>query len=1014
MRRLFAILLLCVLGIFTMPVVASAASVSPIVNVKYVHDAIRTKWNLDIPYNPNLSSPSAAANMRYVLGMVDRANARFGVETNYGTGEYATSAAANQNTTNQAIETLIQKPIEFPFSVTTTPDTKTFSFKISASGTFYVDWGDGSDVDEYVKNYTSEQEISHTYTTAGAYTVRLGGRATGYASGGWCVAAISFSSNTNLAGISGSLGEIFPTLADGSQPRFCWTFYNSTNLTGSIPENLFAGISGAPADDMFSRTFSWCNRLTGIPEKLFAGISGAPAESMFDNTFSHCSGLTEIPENLFAGISGAPASSMFYETFSDCSGLTEIPENLFAGISGAPASDMFSRTFSGCSGLTGEIPSGLFGDLSGAPADSMFFGTFSNCSGLTGEIPSGLFGDLSGAPARAMFSNTFYNCSGLTGEIPSGLFGNLSGAPAESMFDNTFSHCSGLTGEIPSGLFGDLSGAPADSMFFGTFSNCSGLTGEIPSGLFGDLSGAPARAMFSNTFYNCSGLIGKSARNPDGTPLYDVFPTATMFDVGGMYDYTCLDDDVLIPGAWGKTPDCASAEPEYSFFATTTSDTTEFVFHIAATGKFYVDWGDGGDVDKYVNTDTGLQTISHTYTTAGAYTVRLGGRATGYASWWLDAAISFSSNTNLAGIDGSLGAIFPTLADGTQPRFVNTFSSCSGLTGSIPENLFAGISGAPASNMFNGTFYMCSGLTGEIPEKLFAGISGAPASGMFSSTFNGCSGLTGSIPENLFAGISGAPAEYMFSSTFNGCSGLTGSIPENLFAGISGAPAEYMFRNTFSSCSGLTGSIPEKLFAGISGAPAEYMFDETFNGCSGLTGSIPEKLFAGISGAPADSMFRGTFDSCSGLTGTIPEKLFAGISGAPAWYMFQATFYNCSGLTGISGSLFAGISGAPASDMFSGTFYNCVNLTGEIPVGLFGNLSGTPAYYMFRDTFYNCSGLTGKSARNPDGTPLYDVFPTATWSDVGGMYTGTCLADNASIPDDWGRNASCVYSGPTE
>ena len=980
MRRLFAILLLCVLGIFTMPVVASAASVSPIVNVKYVHDAIRTKWNLDIPYNPNLSSPSAAANMRYVLGMVDRANARFGVETNYGTGEYATSAAANQNTTTRAIETLIQKPIEFPFSVTTTPDTKTFSFKINAAGTFYVDWGDGSDVDEYVKNYTSEQEISHTYTTAGAYTVRLGGRATGYASGRF-FAAISFSSNKNLAGISGSLGEIFPTLADGSQPMFSWTFYNCTNLTGSIPENLFAGISGAPADDMFFGTFDGSSGLTGsIPENLFAGISGAPASSMFYETFSDCSGLTEIPENLFAGISGAPASEMFYETFSGCSGLTEIPENLFAGISGAPASDMFFGTFRGCSGLTGKIPSGLFGNLSGAPANSMFDNTFSDCSGLTGEIPSGLFGDLSGAPAYYMFSETFYNCSG--------------------------------------------------------------LTGEIPLGLFGDLSGAPARAMFSNTFYNCSGLIGKSARNPDGTPLYDVFPTATMFDVGGMYDYTCLDDDALIPGAWGKTPDCASAEPEYSFFATTTSDTTEFVFYIAATGKFYVDWGDGGDVDKYVSTDTGFQTISHTYTTAGAYTVRLGGRATGYASWWSDAAISFYSNKNLAGIDGSLGAIFPTLADGTQPRFVGTFSSCSGLTGSIPENLFAGISGAPADSMFNGTFSDCSGLTGSIPENLFAGISGAPARYMFSGTFGGCSGLT-EIPENLFAGISGAPAERMFSNTFSSCSGLT-EIPENLFAGISGAPASSMFSNTFGGCSGLT-EIPENLFAGISGAPADSMFNNTFSLCSGLT-EIPENLFAGISGAPASDMFSGTFSSCSGLTGSIPENLFAGISGAPASDMFSRTFYNCSGLTGsIPENLFAGISGAPASDMFSrtflgcsgltgsipenlfagisgapagnmffGTFSNCSGLTGEIPVGLFGNLSGTPAYYMFSDTFYDCSGLTGKSARNPDGTPLYDVFPTATYGEVDDMYTGTCLADNASIPDDWGRNASCVYSGPTE
>ena len=874
MRRLFAILLLCVLGIFTMPFVASAAGVSPIVNVKYVHDAIRTKWNLDIPYNPNLFSPSAAANMRYVLGMVDRANARFGVETNYGTGEYATSAAANQNTTNRAIETLIQKPIEFPFSMTTTSATKTFSFKISASGTFYVDWGDGSDVDEYVKNDTNEQEISHTYTTAGAYTVRLGGRATGYSevvSRG----AITFGSlrrtgtgmyiQCDLAGIDGSLGAIFPTLADGTQPRFYETFYACNRLSGSIPENLFAGISGAPAEGMFRSTFGGCNGLSGsIPENLFAGISGAPAESMFSSTFYDCINLSgSIPEKLFAGISGAPASDMFSNTFSNCMKLTgSIPEKLFAGISGAPASYMFTDTFHGCEKLTGEIPEKLFAGISGAPAESMFWGTFDGCGGLTG-ISGSLFAGISGAPAEGMFRGTFWGCTNLTGEIPVGLFGNLSGSSANSMFGSAFSGCSGLT--------------------------------------------------------------GKSARNPDGTPLYDVFPTATSSEVGNMYAADmCLDDNASIPEAWGKNPDCASAEPEYSFFMTTTPATQTFSFKISASGTFYVDWGDGSDVDEYVKNDTNEQEISHTYTTAGAYTVKLGGLATGYSdslgSSGAGSAISFYLNDNLAGIDGSLGAIFPTLADGTQPRFASTFFDCRGLTGSIPENLFAGISGAPAESMFGGTFVNCRGLTGSIPENLFAGISGAPASDMFSATFSGCSGLTGSIPDKLFAGISGAPASGMFSATFYGCSGLTG----------------------------------------ISGS-----------------------LFAGISGAPAADMFNSTFDGCSGLTGEIPLGLFGNISGAPAEYMFQLTFDGCSGLTG------------------------------EIPLGLLGNLSGAEADNMFSNMFRDCSGLTGKSARNPDGTPLYEVFPTTNFNAML-MYGGTCLADNASIPEWWGRNASCVYSGPTE
>lgn len=780
---------------------ATTVTTSPAVNVKYIHGAIKNLWDVDIPYSPELKSDQYVVNMRYLLGMVDIANARLGaVTTSYGTGEYATVGAVSKNTADKAIKTLIQKPIEFPFAATTTADTTTFSFSITASGTFYVDWGDGGDVDKYVKTNTGSQTISHTYTTAGAYTVRLGGRATGYMSSyNDASAAISFKNNKNLAKISGSLGEIFPTV-NGRSPIFHSTFYGCTNLTGTIPEKLFSGISGAPA---------------------------------------------------------------VY---------------------------MFASTFRGSSGLTGSIPAGLFGDISGAPAAYMFDGTFNGCTGLTGEIPAGLFGSLSGAPAASMFGGTFRGCSGLTGSIPTGLFGNISGAPATYMFDATFNGCSGLTGNIPAGLFGSLSGAPAYSMFGGTFRGCSGLTGEIPLGLFGNLSGTLQNNMFTHTFNGCSGLTGASARNSDGTPLYDVFPSATSAHVGNMYTGTCFDDNDSIPDAWGKNASCVPPEPEYPFTATVeiTSAKT-YSLDISAAGTFYVNWGDGSKYEKIVKADTTTQNISHTYSANGTYTVKLGGLATAYPTG--TAAVrniagfnNWDNGINVTEITGSLGKIFPTLAGGSQPNFSGVFSR------------------------------------GEIKT----------------------------IPAELFDGVHGAPIEGMFAQTFASCLSLT-EIPAGLFSGITGAPAKNMFNYTFYMNNALT-KIPDGLFAGISGAPAEYMFFGTFNGCNRLT--------------------------------EIPAGLFGNISGAPAEYMFSSTFENCTGLTG------------------------------EIPLGLFGNLSGSPAINMFSGTFYNCSGLTGASARNPDGTPLYDVFPTATSAQVGSMYTGTCLADNASIPTEWGQNANCTYTEP--
>ena len=719
--------------------------------------------------------------MEYLLTVVDRANLMLNGEatSSYASDPvYATKQAVDIIAVNQAVETLIKKQIKPEFFVTTTSSTSSFSFQISAKGTYLIDWGDG-DVETINKTNTTNTTYSHTYDSAGEYTIGIGGEATAYNTG-ITTSAISFKDNINTAGISGSLGAIFGTLSDGTQPIFFQTFYNNTNLTGEIPADLFAGISGKPAFYMFYGTFSGCSGLTGtIPENLFAGISGTPASYMFSVTFLDCSGLTgTIPENLFAGI-------------------------LFAGISGTPATSMFASTFNGCSGLTGTIPENLFGDLSGAPAYGMFSSTFEGCSGLTGSIPENLFAGISGKPAGYMFYRTFYACSGLTGEIPLGLFGNLTNRPQSYMF--------------------------------------------------------------GRTFYGCSGLTGPSARMPDGTYLYDFFTGATTSHVRDMYSgATGLDDYPYIPTIWGGL---GQEKPESKFFVTTTPNTSSFEFDIGAAGNFTIDWGDG-DVETINKTDATNTTYSHTYDSAGEYTIGIGGEATAYNTSTSTAAISFSNNKNTAGISGSLGAIFGTLSDGTQPIFYQTFYNNTNLTGEIPADLFAGISGAPASSMFSRTFYNCSGLTGTIPENLFAGISGTPASYMFSGTFNGCRGLTGTIPENLFAGISGTPASSMFERTFNGCRGLTGTIPENLFGDLSGAPAYAMFDSTFYGCSGLTGEIPLGLFGNLTNRPQWYMFRETFYGCSGLTG-------------PSARMPDGTYlyDFFTGATETEVGDMYQGATG---------------------------------------------------------------------------------------------------------------------------------------
>ena len=871
---------------------------------------------------------------------------------------------------------------EEKFAVTTTnlSANTAFSFKLSAAGTFYVDWGDGT-MQKITRTNTTETTYTHTYENAGTYQIKFGGVATGYSTDS-SSAVINFSGNTKIAEISGSLGALFPTIlpatTNGNQPRFTNTFSNCTNLTGTIPATLFSGISGAPVTGMFNSTFYGCTGLTGsIPATLFSGLSGTPADYLFSYTFYGCTGLTgSIPATLFSGISGTPAQGMFQGTFSNCTGLSgSIPATLFSGISGTPASHMFRETFTGCSGLSDSIPATLFSGISGAAAEYMFKETFRGCTGLTSYISPKLFARITGT-ADSMMDRIFNNTGLATSCGNYAKMQYITGF--ESSWDSKVS-CGDFvtpidlnnenadTGSDPTRIYlrwglrftTDEHANLQDFLRMTTLPTKSGKrfngywTGENATGtkiidangeLINTAENKKITKVTDETFtlyagfsdsYNVTYSCG------DGTgdaPAADIAAEHFSFTPA---ENTCVRDGYSFNGwaisgtntvvsdtfEWTYTEDktLTAQWREGKFIITTTnlSSNSTFSFKLSAKGTFTVDWGDGSAVQTITRDSTSVGTYSRKYTSAGVRTIIFNGVATGYST--NSAAISFSGNTYIAGILGSLGALFPTISPastaGNQPRFNSTFYNCTNLAGTIPVNLFSGISGAPVQYMFGGTFYGCSKLTGSIPANLFSGISGTPANNMFYQTFYGCSKLTGSIPANLFSGISGAPASYMFQETFRGCTGLT-SIPATLFSGISGTPADSMFYETFYGCTGLTGEIPATLFSRISGAPAGSMFYQTFKGCTGLSGSIPATLFSGISGAPGYSMFFETFYGCTGLSGSIPGNLFGGIYGPAATNMFYQTFRDCTGLSSyVPPQLFARITGSAAS-MMSNVFYN--------------------------------------------------------------------------------------------
>ena len=492
------------------------------VNVEYVHQYLNTRWGIDLPYSPELTNPRVAANMKYLLTVVDIANEFFNDEqtTDYGNGEYATLAAADTIATNTAIDTLVKAPT---FTITTTPNTSSFSMMIGAAGNFIIDWGDGKR-DVIADKPVGATTYSHKYTASGEYEINLTGRATDYSdavidpdTGAGLVPTFALTDPlggsviaTNVAKISGSLGKIFPTMDDGANPNFFGTFMMAP-IT-EIPADLFDGISGAPAVVMFAGTFGG-TAITSVPANLFGELNGDGAMGMFSSTFSNCQNLTTIEGPLFNG-EITPAEGMFSGTFSDTA-ITNVPANLFGELNGDGAASMFNRTFRKCANLT-TIEGPLFSGTI-TPAESMFGSMFEQ-SGIT-SVPENLFGTLNGDGAPSMFEWTFSNCANLT-TIDGPLFSGTI-TPADYMFNYTF-YNTALT-EIPADLFADIQGAPADSMFSSTFRDTA-IT-SIPANLFGELNGDGAMMMFSSTFSDCQNLT-----TIDG-PLFSgtITPAQNMF-----------------------------------------------------------------------------------------------------------------------------------------------------------------------------------------------------------------------------------------------------------------------------------------------------------------------------------------------------------------------------------------------------------------------------------------------------------------------------------------------------
>ena len=671
------------------------------------------------------------------------------------------------------------------FSVTTTNNTSAFGFYMSAAGTFYIDWGDGTVQTINRTNNTGYTKYEHQYSSAGAYTVRFGGTATGYNADNY-MPTITFNEaaacyddcdgdwSTNIASVSGSLSALFPMFGtnDGRHPSFSSTFSGCTGLT-SIPAGLFSGITTGAAY-MFYYTFSGCTGLTSIPADLFSGITTG-AQNMFSNTFYGCTGLTSIPAGLFSGITTG-ANYMFSQTFYGCTGITGyIPKSTFAGLIGAnspTATGMWSYTFQNTQ-LGSTCPSGTTQYATGY--ENEWGGKVSCIStqGLTSQ--SNITYELNGGTNYANAPTTYYHGAGAV----------INGTPTKSGYifdgwctDSGLTNCA-MPGLIPANATGDKTFyAKWIEQKFAVTTTANQTTLEFKM-----------TAISNNPFYVDCGNGGTLSQSGTTTGSTISGTTITRTNVNSETTYTCT---------WG------------------TGAAQTVKFDGVATG--YNASTSTAAITFYTNAANAQKVASVSGNMSAMFPYKTGVAASGAQPRFYQ---TFYNATNLTNIDENLFANYTTTT--STYMFYYTFSGCTGLT-SIPAGLFSGIT-TGANYMFSQTFRGCTGLT-SIPAGLFSGIT-TGANYMFQSTFYGCTGLT-SIPARLFSGIT-TGAERMFIHTFNGCTGLT-SIPAGLFSGIT-TGANSMFRQTFYDCTNIKGYIPKSTFAGLiaAGSPtATNMWTNTF------------------------------------------------------------------------------------------------------------------------------------------------------------------------------------------
>jgi len=376
------------------------------------------------------------------------------------------------------------KPLIIKYNV---PSSKICYLPITSGTSISVDWGDGSDIQDYydsgsirANSINGINAPYHIYDTTGVKTIKITGSVNQF---GFISTSSAGPKNEpyksfvqNLVGLD-SWGEVDCTR---------YSFSHCENLEGAIPApsaNTFAMISEGN-DDLFlhnpsSNIYYW-----------YGDIGGG-----FNNLFYNCKKITSIPSGLFAS---APQVKNFSQIFSGCTSLESIPSDIFSNNKEVVT---FRNVFEGCTEIT-SIPEDLFKNNTKVLD---FFGAFAG-TGIT-SIPAGLFSSNTNAVS---FEKTFYECEDLK-TISMSMFSKNTSA---ENFKETFACCYSLNVSITPELFKNVAvEGPEDGNTVGEISNC-GSSDRTVYLFVGSDSSEKFYDAFCSTFELCPNIKDVSLDTP--------------------------------------------------------------------------------------------------------------------------------------------------------------------------------------------------------------------------------------------------------------------------------------------------------------------------------------------------------------------------------------------------------------------------------------------------------------------------------------------------------------------